>query len=1150
MVFSTKRLKTWALKSSQIVTSSAAGSSIHVSGLSIPFHVSIPELLYPLAHVLPCEMADPNPWDELPSSSGKLTKPQMSRSQTVMASRLKANILTGGLGSHLPDKICPKSRLPKFGTALFSRHRSVFSPLCYVNRELTTYKENIAPSSLVVEPSLESKENPLILSLTNHISNPSFAERKCRTSNAVDVDGKFPVDVSESTRLYSESNSFKVEKMREVVKKTGSFMSAEFRDLSEATQTVADALSSDDATVQSNKCLRSIEIPTSPLPVASVMTDKPSASATCPITTSVGAVAARTFRAVSPGNYVKLNLRKKSFSRGGTRRQALSRLQIRRAKFAKKFGTKGCRAGKFFRCNPEGHWGVKYSKNFPESRVHPNDKGTEEMGPDHAQVECRIADLVKLRSQFPEGPRLCELLNIGREAPGTQFSMQKGANFDLMEVRTYMNELMHKLRIRSLRPSQERAIWRTLAGKSTLLVLPTGGGKSLCYQIPAAIFQDDSRGHYAYVLMSPEALVESDWILRQNRLPPISFVCIDEAHCLADWSHHFRPAYLQICNLFRSRLGVNHFLGLSATCTPSTIKNICQNLGMGDAVKLNTECDAKNPLNPSDPDGGYLQPFPNPIPTNLLVTASMDHNRDEALIRILQRPPFSEQPSILIYAASRDLTERLAGYIRTRLQEVKEKIGRRTVGWNTAVYHAGLSPKERVRVQKRFMDGRIRVLVATSAFGMGLNKQDLQAVIHFSLPKSFENYIQEIGRVGRNGQQSFCHIFLAPGFSSMRTQNNTITDEKSVTLTPEEAREANELRRHIFANHIDSVQLKRVLGLVFGDGDSTDINGSCRPVVALDTDQIAEQLDIKTESLTTLITYMHLRSDVPPLITVLPPGPMGVTVSCYGGPLELAHVSTRSLAVSAWLGHLKSRATAAVGFTTTNLREVSLDLVTLCNAWGWRPDAVLRELRGLEWDSGVAPGAPPRRTGVSVALSGTPRASWLWVHTDSQLAERLDSELAYLRRRLQEVERAGLRSLVQLQSAIALVAVDSVDEIDFNQDYVRARSARFHARVEAHFSETVEEIPSTWPPPISAEKEQSVRVTVREFMHLYGQNLGRGQVTGRVVANIFHGIGSPNFPATAWSRVHRFWRACLDVDWPTLQRIATNELITAHFAFS
>lgn len=128
--------------------------------------------------------------------------------------------------------------------------------------------------------------------------------------------------------------------------------------------------------------------------------------------------------------------------------------------------------------------------------------------------------------------------------------------------------------------------------------------------------------------------------------------------------------------------------------------------------------------------------------------------------------------------------------------------------------------------------------------------------------------------MGRNGQQSFCHIFLAPGFSLIRNKTDTVGDENAVTLTPEEAREANELRRHIFANHIDSVQLKRALGLVFGNGDSTGVSRTRHPVVALDIDQIAEQLDIKTESLATLITYMHLRSDVSPLITVLPPGPM------------------------------------------------------------------------------------------------------------------------------------------------------------------------------------------------------------------------------------------------------------------------------------
>ncbi|VDK36781.1 unnamed protein product [Taenia asiatica] len=1094
-------------------------------------------------------MSEPNPWDVEPSLSEKPTKPQKSRSQIVLASRLRTNILTGGHGSHPPSEMGSKLKLQKFGAASFSgRHSPIFSPLCYRNGELNTQKENIAPSSLrsfgeqhsPQKPGFDLNVNPLNLSATNQFLNPSSIKKKCRTSNTESVCGKLSgiyhnfvahiyasANISENICPYVKYSSSEVKKRKRMITKMGSFMSVEFRDLDEAAKTFAEALPANDATGPSNKCLQSTEVSASKSPVASMMADKLSPSMIRPTTTSVDAVASKNRRTGLSGNYVRLNLRKKSFSRFGTRRQALSRLQIRRSKFAKKFGTKSRKL---------------------------NGKEAEEMELDYSQVEWRIADLATLRRQFPEGPQLSELLNTGREAPETQSSVvQKGANLDLNEVRAYMNELMNKMGIRSFRPGQERAIWRTLAGKSTLLVMPTADqvlpATSPIRGAYVSSSQGEFRGHYAYVLMSPEALVESDWILRQNRLPPISFVCIDEAHCLADWSHHFRPSYLQICNLLRSRLGVNQFLGLSATCTPSTIKNICQNLGMGDIVKLNAEYDAENPLNPLDPDGGYIQPFPNPIPTNLLVTASMDRDRDEALIRILRRPPFSEQPSILIYAASRDLTERLAGYIRTRLQEVKEKIGRRTVGWNAAVYHAGLSPKERARVQKRFMDGRIRVLVATSAFGMGLNKQDLQAVIHFSMPKSFENYIQEIGRVGRNGQQSFCHIFLAPGFSLARTETDTIGDGNAVTLSPEEAREANELRRHIFTNHIDSVQLKRALGLVFGDGDSTDINGICRPVVALDIDQIAEQLDIKTESLATLITYMHLRPDVSPLITVLPPGPMRVTVSCYGGPLEMAHVSARSLAVSAWLGHLKSRATSTAGFTTTSLREVTLDLVTLCNAWGWRPDAVLRELRGLEWNSGVTPGAPPRRTGVNVALSGTPRASWLWVHTDDQLTKRLDSEFAYLQQRLKEVEQAGLRSIVQLQSAIALMAVDSADEIDFSQDCVRVRSVRFHARVVAHFNETVEEIPSTWPPPISTKKEQSVRVTVREFMQLHGRSLDPGQVTGRVIANIFHGIGSPNFPITAWSRVHRFWRAHLDVDWPSLRRIATEELVAAHLAF-
>lgn len=210
-----------------------------------------------------------------------------------------------------------------------------------------------------------------------------------------------------------------------------------------------------------------------------------------------------------------------------------------------------------------------------------------------------------------------------------------------------------------------------------------------------------------------------------------------------------------------------------------------------------------------------------------------------------------------------------------------------------------------------------------------------------------------------------------------------------------------------------------------------------------------------------------------------------ISLTCYGGQNELARISTRSLAVSAWLGHLKvlQAAETMSSFPPPSLRDLTLDLGLLCNAWGWRPDAVLRELRSLEWDSTGSTSNPmPRRTGVSVSVTGAQRAFWLWIHTpfsESQLTDRLDSELIYLRNRLEEVEKAGLRSLAQLQSAITLVAAKTVDEIDFSGDSVITYSERFHAQVEEHFRGSMDEVQHrcfTWPPPISSEQVITPRI--------------------------------------------------------------------------
>lgn len=206
-------------------------------------------------------MSEPNPWDMEPSLLEKPTKSQKSRSQILLASRLRTNILTGGHGFHPPNEMGLKSKLLKFGAAFFSgRHSSIPSPLYCRNGELSTHKENIAPPSLhsfcgqcsPQKPGFELKGNPLNLSTVNRILDPPSIEKRCGASNTESVDGKllgicynFVVhayilaNMLESARPYVKSNSFGVRQTREMIEKTGSFMSAEFRDLDEATKTFA-----------------------------------------------------------------------------------------------------------------------------------------------------------------------------------------------------------------------------------------------------------------------------------------------------------------------------------------------------------------------------------------------------------------------------------------------------------------------------------------------------------------------------------------------------------------------------------------------------------------------------------------------------------------------------------------------------------------------------------------------------------------------------------------------------------------------------------------------------------------------------------------------------------------------------------------------
>ncbi|KAI8603308.1 hypothetical protein EDD21DRAFT_369452 [Dissophora ornata] len=353
---------------------------------------------------------------------------------------------------------------------------------------------------------------------------------------------------------------------------------------------------------------------------------------------------------------------------------------------------------------------------------------------------------------------------------------------------------------RSFRDGQLDSVKRVLRYESSLLVLPTGSGKSLSYQLPAYIFSklgirnltlvispmislmydqvknlppgltgacwtsvEQSASQFKdfmekltsnaikILFISPEKLQSQSFLslVRTRRIPRISFLCVDEVHCLSEWSHNFRPAYLLLNHVLKTDLKSPCVLGLTGTATEGTKDSICTMLDIDRLTGVLS--------------GAVIR-------ENLAMTASLELDREPALLNLLQSPRFATMDSILIYVMKQAQADALAGFLRVR-------------NFSAESYHAGKSPLDRQRIQQRFMnDGPqkgvvargklgagssaggspsgIRILVATIAFGLGLNKSNIRSVIHYCMPKSLENYIQEIGRSGRDGERSYCHMFL------------------------------------------------------------------------------------------------------------------------------------------------------------------------------------------------------------------------------------------------------------------------------------------------------------------------------------------------------------------------------------------------------
>lgn len=253
------------------------------------------------------------------------------------------------------------------------------------------------------------------------------------------------------------------------------------------------------------------------------------------------------------------------------------------------------------------------------------------------------------------------------------------------------------------------------------------------------------------LFVAPERLARASFVALLKRAK-ISFACIDEAHCVTAWSHNFRPSYLRLRQTLCDELGVTTLLAMTATATRATQRHIAHALGfeLCDEVvvasdiatmtsSMNTTSSSSSSAAATLRRGVVVRQATSR--RNLLLSASIVNDRHTALLDLLGGELVKAR-AIIVYATMKHTVDAIVAQLAM-------------AGHDAAPYHTDRTASERARVQQRFMSGKLRIVVATVAFGMGLNKADVDAVVHFNMPRSLEHYVQETGRAGRDGKNAF-----------------------------------------------------------------------------------------------------------------------------------------------------------------------------------------------------------------------------------------------------------------------------------------------------------------------------------------------------------------------------------------------------------
>ena len=374
------------------------------------------------------------------------------------------------------------------------------------------------------------------------------------------------------------------------------------------------------------------------------------------------------------------------------------------------------------------------------------------------------------------------------------------------------------------RAPQEEVVRRVCDGKDALVVMPTGGGKSLCYQLPALALdgtaivisplvslmkdQVDSlraqgiaaaalnsslpqeeimstlrlaySGRLKLLYVAPERLANPSFRTLLDQLI-VSLIAVDEAHCISEWGHDFRPEYRQLASL-RSWCPVAPVIALTATATEAVQNDILKQLKI-------------------DRKGLFVSGFDRP---NLRYAVIPKKDAFGMLVKFLERHPGE---SAIIYCLSRKRTEEVADSLKKQ-------------GIAAEAYHAGMDPASRNKIQDQFIKDHIQIVVATVAFGMGIDKPDVRLVVHYDLPKSVEGYYQETGRAGRDGLPSECVLLYSYG--------DTRTHKYFLARAAPKERLLGEQKLQAMVNYADQRACRRAYLLsYFGQSGEEVVCGNC-----------------------------------------------------------------------------------------------------------------------------------------------------------------------------------------------------------------------------------------------------------------------------------------------------------------------------------